>query len=368
MKVICSKEILVDAINTVQKAVSSKTTLPILEGILLEAGSNFKLTATDLEIGIEYVMDADIREQGAVVLNSRIFGDIARKLPDSEILIEVGEGSSTVMIESDTSRFEINGMSPSGYPALPEVERSNVFTVQENKLKEIIRQTIFAVSMDENRPILTGSLFEVKEGWFNIVSIDGYRLAMRRQEAGSDNTDFNAVVPGKTLNELLKIMGDSEDGVSIYRTYNQILFEMKKCKVYSRLLEGEFLNYRNIIPGEYTLNIKVNTKQLLSGIERVSLMTREDRKYPIKFFIQGDRLIMTTNTDIGSAKEELNVESSGNEMEIGFNPRYFIDTLKVIDEEQVMIGFISNVGPCVVRPLEAESFAYMILPVRLRSE
>lgn len=368
MKIICSKENLVTAINTVQKAVATRTTLPVLEGILFEVDENVKITATDLEIGIEYFIDAEIIEKGSVVINSRILGDIARKLPDEKVSIELNNENNVVKIECVASKFEINGMSPSGYPGLPEIDRSSVFSISGARLKEIIKQTIFAVSIDEKRPILTGSLFEFKNTELDVVSIDGFRLALRREAVSNESGDFSVVVPGKVLNELVKIIDTEDEEISIYQSYSQILFDLKRCRIYSRLLEGEFLNYDNIIPKEFSINVNLNTKQFLYAIERVALLARDDKRYPIRLLVEQDKLIIVANTDIGSAREEIPAETSGSELEIGFNPKYLMDSLKVIDEEKVCIGFTSNVGPCIIKPLEDEGFLHMILPVRLANQ
>lgn len=364
MKIACLKEKLLDGINIVQKAVSTKTTLPILEGILLEADNEFRLTGNDLEIGIECYVEADIKEKGKTVLNSRIFGDIVRRLPDSEVTIELKE-NDLVIIECENSHFEIKGLKADGFPALQEIERDNSFILSQKVVKEMIRQTIFAVGIDENRPILTGSLVECKEGQLSFVSIDGFRLALRKNKAENEIKDFKVVVPGKTLNEISKILQPVNDDMTIYSTNNQIMFDLGNCKLVSRLLEGEYLNYENIIPNEYETCIKVNTRQLLSSIERASLViTAEERRYPVRFNISDDRIIITSNTDKGAVKEEIAIEMKGKDIDIGFNPRYFTDALKVIDDEEVEIHFTNSVGPCTIKPVEGDDFSYMILPVR----
>lgn len=237
MRIVCSKENLINGINTVQKAVSSKTTLPILEGILVEADSVFKLTGNDLEIGIESIVEGDIQSKGSVVLNSRMFGDIVRRLPDAEVLLEVRE-NNLVIIECENSHFELKGLPSAGFPAIPEIVKENAFKINQKVIRDMIKQTIFAVSYDENRPILTGSLIECKEGQLSFVSIDGYRLALRKNEVTGGEMDYHVVVPGKTLNEVVKILQPVDEEISIYTSQNQIMFDIGKCKVVSRLLEG----------------------------------------------------------------------------------------------------------------------------------
>ncbi len=364
LKVICSKENLLEGINIVQKAVSTKTTLPILEGILIEAGEKLKMTGNDLEIGIECYVEADVRNSGSIVLNSRMFGDIVRRLPDAEVLMEV-KSNYTVVIECENSLFEIKGIAPEGFPALPSIEKENGIKISQKLIKDMIKQTIFAVSVDENRPILTGSLFEYKSGRLSIVSIDGYRLALRNATPDNDVADRNLVIPGKTLNEIAKIIQPVEDELIIYTAGNQILFDMGKCILVSRLLEGEYLNYMGIIPKEHETKVTVNVKELLACFERASLViTNDERRYPVKLDISDDMMVITSNTEIGNAREEIRLEMEGKKLEISFNPRYFIEALRVIDNEIVNIYFTSSIGPCTIKPLQGDSFAYLILPIR----
>ncbi len=364
MEVVCSKENLMEGISIVQKAVSTKTTLPILEGILIVADDKLKLTGNDLEIGIECYVDADVREKGSIVINSRMLGDIVRRLPEAEILMEVKE-NNTVVIECENSLFEIKGINSDGFPALPSVEKENGIKISQSVIKDMIKQTIFAVSVDENRPILTGSLFEYKSGHLSIVSIDGYRLALRTMTPDNVLEDRNIVIPGKTLNEISKIIQPIDDELSIFVSGNQILFDMGKCIMVSRLLEGEYLNYMGIIPKEYETKVTVNTKELLACFERASLViTNDERRYPVKLDIKDEMMVITSNTEIGNAREEIRLEMDGKELDISFNPRYFIEALRVIENEVVNIHFTSEIGPCVIKPLQGNDFAYLILPIR----
>ncbi|MFZ5987486.1 MAG: DNA polymerase III subunit beta [Bacillota bacterium] len=367
MKIVCSKDHLIEGINIVQKAVSTKTTLSILEGILLEAGNEFKMTGNDLEIGIECFIQADIREKGSIVLNSKMLGDIVRRLPESEVLIEVLE-NNTVIIECENSHFELRGLPSDSYPALPSIKKENTFKVSQKVVREMIRQTIFAVSVDENRPILTGSLIECVENRLTFVSIDGFRLALRKSSNIDENSNFSVVVPGKTLNEIVKILQPTDEEIIIYTSQNQILFDIGKCKVVSRLLEGEYLNYKSIIPKEYETKVKVNTKDILSSLERASLITADEKKYPVKFNVTDEKIIISSNTEIGAVREEVRVEVSGSNLDIGFNPRYFIEALRVVEDESIEIYFTSSIGPCTIKPTSGDGYAYMILPVRIKND
>lgn len=364
MKVICSKDNLSDAINVAQKAVSTKSTLPILEGLLLEAGKNFKITGNDLEMGIECCIDADIMEKGSIVINARMLGDIVRRMPDSDVLIEVRD-DNMVIIECENSHFEIKGLSPSGFVALPEIVKENAFRISQKLIKDMVKQTIFAVSLDENRPILTGSLIECSNGEITFVSIDGFRVALRKNKIEEANSNLKVVVPGKTLNEIAKILQPVDDELAIYSTNNQILFEMENCKIVSRLLEGEYLNYRSTIPDDYETKITVNTKDLLSSLERASLIiASEERRYPVILRISDEKIVINSNTEMGTVREEVNIELDGKELEIAFNPRYLIDSLKAIDDENLSFYFTTNIGPATMKSCEGDNFSYMILPVR----
>jgi len=365
MRVVCSKDNLMEGINITQKAVSSKTTLPILEGILLEASDKFKLTGNDLEIGIECIVESDIQRTGSIVLNSRMFGDIVRRLPESEVLIEVKD-NNLVIIECENSHFELKGINASGFPVIPEINKNNTFTISQKLLKDMIKQTLFAVSTDENRPILNGSLIECKDNTLSFVSIDGYRMALRSAASDNENQDFSVVVPGKTLNEIGKILQPVDDEITIYNSENQITFDMGNCRVVSRLIEGEYLNYRNLIPKDFETKIKVRTKELLSSVERASLITMDEKRYSVKFSIDDEKIIISLNTDMGAVREEIRIDMTGSKMNISFNPRYFIDALKVIDDEEIEVKFTSNVGPCILAPVDGDSYTYMILPVRTR--
>ena len=367
MEIICKKEFLLECINIVQKAVSSKTTLPMLEGILLEANEKLKLTGNDLEIGIESSVDALIKEKGSVVLNSKMFGDIVRRMPDSEVFIKV-EDEYKVIIECGNSHFELKGINPEGFPLIPTIEKKNTFRISQKLMRDMIKQTIFAVSIDENRPIFMGLLIECHNKELCFVSVDGFRVALRKSIIKDENICLSVVVPGKTLSELAKILQPIDDEIIIYSTKNQIMFDMQNCKVTSRLLEGEFLNYKNIIPKEFETRLRISKKEILSSIERASLITMEEKKYPVKFDVTSDNVMIFSNTTLGAVRENLKVEVEGRKINIGFNPRYFIDALKVIEDEEIDILFTSDIGPCTIKPIEGDNYAYMILPVRIKKD
>lgn len=366
MKIICSKENLLNGINIVQKAVSTKTTLPILEGILLNADEKFKLTGNDLEIGIECFVEADIRSSGAIVINSKIFGDIVRRLPDSEVLIEVKE-NNLVIVECENSHFEIKGINPSGYPTLPKIEKENVLFLTQGDMKDMIRQTVFAVGTDENRPVLTGSLIEVKDRELVVVAVDGYRLALRRKMLECDINDFNVVVPGKTLNEISKILQPNNDEVLVYNSDNQIVFDTQSWRIVSRLIDGKYLNYNSLLNKEFETKVIINIKEFQASLERASLISMNDKNSPVKLYIGQDKIVITSNAELGAVREEVKADIEGNNLEIGYNPAFLIDALKAIDEERTAIYFITTNAPCTMRPVieSNNNYAYLIQAVRI---
>ena len=367
MKVICQKEKLIDGINTVQRAVSTKTNYYILEGILLECQDTFKLTGNDLELSVEYIVEADILNKGSIVINSKTFGDIVRRLPDSEVLLELQE-NNTLIIECEKSYFKLNGISPDGYPQIPNIKKENVFEIPQKTLKEMIRQTIFAVGIDENKPILTGSLFECNNQVVNMVSIDGFRIALRKSIQPENKQTFSVIIPGKTLNELSKILQSSDENVQIYTSDTQILFEFKNCKLISRLLSGDYINYKNILPQSFEVIFEISKKDFLSSLERAVLISTDEKKCPVIFKISRDKMVIFSNTNIGTIRDEVSIKNETGEIEIGVNPKYFIEALKVIDDEEISVNLTSTIGPCVIKPIDNDNFQYMILPVRIRED
>jgi len=371
MTIICEKQNLLKAINAVVKGVSNKTTMPILEGILIETNeTQVKLSTYDLEIGIEYVINCNVKENGTAVVNATMFSEIIRKLPDSEISIMLTE-NNLLVIECEGSLYKLATMNPEEFPELPKINVENSIDIEQRILKNMIRKTIFAVSIEENRPIFTGCLFEVINKKLNIVAVDGFRLAWKDTFLEDDTNDFMAVIPGKSLNEVNKILQENEGRIKIGIAKNQALFEMENCKVVTRVLEGEFLNYSNVVPSNYETRIRVNKNNLIGCFERISLISassiEKEKKYPVKVLIDIGKVTILCTNQTGDAKEEVYCQTEGKNLEIGFNPKYFLDALKSIDDEEIYIDFGSNISPSVIRPVEEkEIFTYMILPIRLK--
>ena len=372
MKIVCYKDTILKAINSVVKGVASKTTMPILEGILIRTNDNeIKLTTYDLEIGIEYVMECDVKEQGSTVVNAIMFSEIIRKLPDTEIHISVND-KNLLEIECEGSLYKLATMNPEEFPELPKIEVENSIEVDQNVLKNMIRKTIFAVSTEESRPIFTGCLFEIENNKLTLVSVDGFRLALRSIFLNKQSNDFKAVIPGKTLNEVNKIISDAFEPVKIGVSKNQALFEMDNCKVVTRILDGEFLNYKNVIPSNWETRVRVNKANLQNSFERISLISastvEKEKKYPVKVQVDIGKVTISCTNQTGDAKEELFVSTEGKNLEAGFNPKYFLDSLKAIEDDEVFVEFGSSISPCLVKSTENSDYTYMILPIRLKEE
>lgn len=371
MKMICEKENLLKAINSVTKAVASKTTMPILEGILIQTNeNNVKFTTYDLEIGIEYIIECDVKEQGATVVNSIMFSEIIRKLPDTEITITVNE-NNLLVIECEGSLYKLATMNPDEFPELPKIDIENSIQLEQNCLKDMVKKTIFAVSTEENRPIFTGCLFEIKENKLNVVAVDGFRLAWKSKFLNNKVNDFSAVIPGRTLNEINKILLDSFDMIKIGVSKNQALFEMENCKIVTRLLDGEFLNYSSVIPSNWETRIRVDKNVIQNCFERVSLISassiEKEKKYPVKVLVDIGKVTISCTNQTGDAKEEMYVSTEGKNLEAGFNPKYFLDALRAIDDQEVFIDFGTSISPCIIRPVEeGGDYIYMVLPIRMK--
>lgn len=368
MKFSCEKALLQAAISTTSRAVSPKSSIPALEGILLEAGSDLRLTGYNLETGIRTIVPADIREEGTLVLGARLFGDIVRKLPDDIVTFQ--SENYMVNIKCGMSEFNILGTDPEEFPELPTVEYQNSLILPQSRLKAMISQTLFAVSNNESRPIHTGSLFEVDSNGLTIVSVDGYRLALRHEaidkKEGAET--FSFVVPGAALSEVEKICSDVDEPASVTQGARHVMFKVGDTMLVSRRLEGEFLAYRQAIPRNNTIHVEGETRALLSSIDRVSLIISDKLKSPLRCVFDSNLLKISTKTAIGDAYDECPLSGDGGGLEIGFNNKYLMDALKAAPADKVRLELTTGVSPCVILPTEGEeNFLYMVLPVRLKA-
>lgn len=367
MKIKVNQKDLAKSISIVQKGISSKTTLPILSGILIQAKDNqLKFTGTDLELGITSNINCDVTEKGSIVVTSRIFGDMIRKLPDFPVEIEVKEDNN-VYINCGNSKFKLLGQPAVEYPELPKLLNEISFDIPRDLLKTMIKQTVFATAQDETRPILTGALLEVKSNEAALVALDGYRLALRNINIDCQN-DVKVVIPSKTLNELSKILEDDDMDVNVRFTSSHILFDLGETIIISRLIEGQFLNYNDIIRNEYKSKLKVKTKDIQQSIERASLLAREGKNNLVKLNLSDEKLVITSNSEIGNIHESLPIELEGEDLKIAFNSKYLLEGIKVIDSEEIELNFVSNISPCIIKPVGDKNYTYLILPVRLANE
>lgn len=369
MKISCSKANLLAALNIVSKAVSTKTTMPILECILIDVYSDsIKMTANDLELGIETVLDGKVIEMGRIAIEAKIFNDIVRKLPDSEVIIESTPDYKTI-IRCEKAKFTLSSKSGEDFTELPEIEKEKKITISQFTLKEVIRQTIFSISDNENNKLMTGELFEIKNGKLTVVSLDGHRISLRNINLKEGGDDVSVVVPGKTLGELYKIInGGADDMVNIYFTDNHILFEFENTVVVSRLFEGEYYKIVNMLSMDYKIKVEVNNKELLDCIDRASLLIKESDKKPIIVSIKDDNnMYLKVDTFMGSMNEEIEIDKEGEEIIIGFNPKFVMDVLKVIDDEKITLYMKDSKSPCIIRDIE-ENYIYVVLPVNINAE
>lgn len=363
MKISVRKSDLLQGINTVSKAVSTKTTHPILSCILVEAvGGVIKLTANDMEIGIESYVDGTVIEDGKVALEAKLFSDFIRKLPDSEINISVDSNSKTT-IRCERLEFNISGKPGDDFSDIPVVSKDRSITISQFALREVINQTIFSILDNENNKIMTGELFEVEKNRLSVVSLDGHRISIRYIELKGQNSDVKVIVPGKSLSDLSKIMnGGMDDPVSIYFNENNILFEFDRTRVVSRLIAGEFFRISHMLSMDTQIRMKVNKKELLESLDRASILIKESDKKPIRFNIEDITLGIKIDTLIGSLNEDLDIDKEGTNLVIGFNPKFIMDALRVIDDENVNIYFNNTMSPCIIKDDEG-TYVYLILPM-----
>ena len=363
MKLIFTKSSLNKAVGIVMKAVPTRTTMSILECILIDASTNeIKFTANDMELGIETIVEGEIIEKGKVAIDAKIFSEIVRKLPDNDITIETDD-NYTSTITCEKSKFNIAGKSGADFSYLPVIIKEKSISLSQFTLKETINQTIFCTSPNDNNKMMTGELFEVKDNVLKVVGLDGHRIAIRNINLSGNADDVKVVVPGKTLNEISKILSsDAESVVNIYFTNNHILFEFDNTMVVSRLIEGEYFKINQMLSSDYETKVVINKKEFLDSIDRANLLIREGDKKPIIINITDGSLEVKVQSAIGSLNEDIDINKEGKDIMIGFNPKFLIDALRVIDDETVDIYLVNPKAPCFIRDKE-ENYIYLILPV-----
>lgn len=365
MKIICNTSILAEAVMNVQKAVMTKTAMPILEGILFTAEDNgVKLTGYDLEIGIETTIEADIIEEGSVIINAKTFCDIIRHIPYDKIIFETDEKLQCKIYCGDIEYY-MTGISPKDYPELPVIINGKDIDISQKILKDMIKKTIFSVAVNDVRVIHKGIKFEIKPGEIRLVAIDSHRIAIRKEFIDYNGEELSFVVPAKTMGEIMKLIPEGDDFVKIGLGRRHILFEINGYTIISRLLEGEFMKYESIIPTNYNTVVRTKTKDMISSVERVALIITDRFKAPLKLEFREDELKISTATALGTANDKLEVSVDGNDIEIGIQSRYILDALRAGEEDEILIGMVSPTNPVCIIPTSGESFLYLILPVRL---
>lgn len=367
MRIICSKSNLVKGVGTVSKAVPSKTTMPILECILIDATTDvIKLTANDMELGIQTEIDGDIVEHGMIAIDAKIFSEIVRKLPDNDVVIETNANLQTTIV-CEKAKFDISGKPGEEFSYLPVIEKEESIEISQFTLKEVIRQTIFSIADTESNKLMTGELFEIKNNILRVVSLDGHRISIRKIALKDNVNDKKLVVPGKTLIEVSKILsGEAESMVNISYTNNHIVFEFDQTIVVSRLIEGEYFKIDQMLSSDYDTKVRINKKELLSCIDRATLLIKEGDKKPIIINIEDEMMELKIKSQIGSMNEEIMINKEGKDLLIGFNPKFLIDALRVIDDEEVTLYLMNAKAPCFIKD-EAENYIYLILPVNFNA-
>jgi len=367
MKITCKKSEILNSVNISLKAVPAKTTMPILECIIIQVtDSTIKFITNDMELGIETIVNGLITESGSVAINAKIFSDIIRKLPDSDVVIQTDENFMTTIC-CEKSVFTIAGRSSDEFPALPVIEKKEPMILSQFSLKEIIRQTVFSISDNEIDKIMTGELFEVNGNEFKVVSLDGHRISIRKIRLKNEYESIKVIVPGKTLNEVSKILsGEVEDEVRIFFTDKHILFEFDNTIVLSRLIEGQYYKINQMLSGDYETKLTINRKVFIDCIDRATLLIKESEKKPIILGITESAMELRVNSTLGSMNEEMDIVKEGKNILIGFNPKFLMEALRVIDDEEVTIYMTNPKAPCFIKNSE-ESYIYLILPVNFNA-
>lgn len=367
MKITCLRTDLVAAISNVSRAVSSKATIPALEGVLLKAyGEQLNISGYNLEIGITTDIDATIQTEGEIVLSAKLFLDIVRRLPEEIVSIETDERMVTY-INCGHADYQIVGMSSVEYPDLPTFEQTDGISLGSKVLRDMIRQTVYAVSDNMSKPIYTGSLYEIENGIFRIVAIDGYRMAIRSEAVDSASSN-SFVVPGKTQLEILKLLTEDDEPVDIIIGQRHITFKVKSYRVISRLLEGSFLDYKSTIPKDSKTELVIGTRKLMDSVERMSLLNNERIQSPVRCKFAENEIRLSCASAVGRANDVIEVPIIGESIEIGFNNRYMLDALRNTDTDEVKLVLNSPISPIVVKPVSGDSFLSIVVPMRLANE
>ena len=363
MHIICDKSKLIEGMNIVMKAIPGKTTMMILECVVIEVKDNqIKLIANDLQLGIETLIDGEIKQEGSVAVGAKVFFEIIRKLPSDNVSITVDE-EYHMNISCGKAKFNIMAKATDEFPYLPNIVKDKNVNISQFTLKDIIRQTVFSISDNENAKVMTGELFEIHDSELKVVSLDGHRISILKVKLNQSYDDVSVIIPGKTLIEISKIInGGMDDEVSIFFTDKHVLFEFEDTIVLSRLIEGEYYKIDKMLSTDYETKVTVNKREMLECIDRSTLLLKESDKKPVIIDVQDDYMKFAMNSAIGSMDEDIDASKEGKDILIGFNPRFLMDALRVIDEDEITMYMINPKAPCFIRDQE-ETYIYLILPV-----
>ena len=365
MKLICEGLDLSDAVLKVIKATATKTPNPILEGIKLTAGEDtLTLTATDLELSIEKTIPADVKIAGEVVVPGKFFADFVKKLSGEQIELSLDNKNSLKIRYTDSEGF-LQCLNSEEFPQIKELVNPEKIVLKNNDFKDLINKTIFSVAVDDARPILKGCLFEIEQEEITAVALDGYRIALVHKPIVSSTAAFSCIVPARTLGEISRLLDDSEKEIELFIQKNYMLVQIDNTKIITRLLEGDFINYKQVIPQNTSTIVTINKKQLEFGLERASLLAKMDRNNLVKFDVREKLLTLTSSSDIGNVTENITIALDGKDISIAFNARYFSECMRNIEDEFIKINFTSPIAPCTIQSSSTEEYLYLILPMRI---
>lgn len=369
MKFLCKKSMMTEAVMNVSRVIPAKSPVPALEGVQIKAyGNTLYLAGYDMEAGIKTQIEANVEQPGEIVISARLFADMLRKMAGDDVLIETDEKNLTT-IKSGLSEFTILGIPSDEFPELPEIEKGKGVSLPQAKLKSMIEQTLFAVAQTDTKPVHTGSLFELKKDALDVVSVDGFRLALRTELITGNEESLHFVVPGKILSEISKLLNEEgDDKVSLTVSKRHIVFEIGTYSVASRLLEGEFLDYKNSIPQGSAATVKISTRAFIESVERVSLLISDRLRSPLRIVFDDHKIAISCSTSIGKSYDELSCDLKGDRIEMGFNNKYLLDALKAAGTDEVRIEISGPLSPIKILPLQGEDFLFLVLPVRLKNE
>ena len=364
MKITCSKNDLLNGLNIALRAVPGKTTMPILESFLIDAAGDIRINTNDNDMGIETIIEGRIDSPGKIAVNARLFSEIVRKLPDNMVTIDTSS-SFKIKVTCEDSEFVLNGSNPNEFPELPRATTENKITMSQFTLKEIIRQTIFSIAQNDANQIMRGELFEITDNKIKVVSLDSHRISIRKEELAMEYAPCKVIVPGKTLNEISRIIStEKEEMVDITFDQKFIKFAFGKTVVVSRLIEGEYFDVERMISSDYETSVRVNRVDFYNSLDRAFTLTREGEKKPVILDIRDGEMNIDITSSVGTMNSHLYINKEGKDLVIGFNPRFFIEALKVIDDEEISIYFVNSNAPCFIKSKEGE-YIYIILPVNI---